>query len=198
MVICENLLFSHGAKIQNYKSGEFIFHEGSSTKFYFQIKTGTVKLTNFHEDGKEFIHGLPFEGHCFGETYLFTDKEYAVNAIAVTECDIIKVEKSRFHDLISQKPGLMLSIYRYTADRMHYKYVMSAPLSMMNPFTRLKKFFDHIKVYFGYKEPYSFFIPYTRQQLAAITGLRTETVIRTIKKMEREKLVRLDNSKIYY
>ena len=35
--------------------------------YYYQIHSGVVKLNNVFEDGKEFIHDFPFEGHCFGE-----------------------------------------------------------------------------------------------------------------------------------
>lgn len=45
---------------------------------------------------------------------------------------------------------------------------------------------------------HSFLVPYTRQQIADLIGLRVETVIRTIKKMETENLLLIDHSKIYY
>jgi len=198
MIVCENLLFSHGARLQNYNSGEIIFEEGSNVKYYFQIKTGTVKLTNFHENGKEFIHGLPFDGHSVAETYVFHDKNYAVNAVAVTDCEIIKLEKEKFRELMIQNPEKLIDLYTYTADRMHYRYVISAPLSLMDPLTIMKKLMSHLKGYFGFEEPFSFAVPYTRQQLASLTGLRIETVIRTIKKMEKNKIVKIDNGKIYY
>jgi CRP/FNR family transcriptional regulator, anaerobic regulatory protein len=198
MIICENLLFSYGAKLQNYSSGEFIFEEGSSAKYYLQIKAGTAKLNNFHEDGKEFIHGIPFDGHCIAETYVFSDKNYALNAIAVTDCEIIKLEKNKFKNLLLERPDLIFHLYEYTAARMHYKFVISAPLSMMDPPSKLKRLLEHLKNYFGFEEPFSFLVPYTRQQLASLTGLRIETIIRTIKKMEKENLVKLDNTKIYF
>lgn len=198
MIVCENLLFSHGAKIQNYNSGEFIFEEGSVVKYYLQIKMGTVKLTNFYENGKEFIHGLPFDGHSIAETYLFNQKNYAVNAMAVTDCEIIKLDRDKFREMMLQNPDQLLKLYSYTADRMHFRYIISAPLSLMDPLTIMKKLMGYIKSYFGYEKPFSFAIPYTRQQLASLTGLRIETVIRTIKKMEKSKLVKIDNGKIYY
>ena len=39
-------------------------------------------------------------------------------------------------------------------------------------------------------------IPFTRQQLADMTGLRVETVIRTIKKMEKDGKLKLEGHKI--
>jgi CRP-like cAMP-binding protein len=44
----------------------------------------------------------------------------------------------------------------------------------------------------------SVLIPYTRQQLADMSGLRVETVIRTVKKMEKEKKITLTGHKIIF
>ena len=66
MIIPENILFKHGAKIKHFKSDDLIFKEGDYARYYFQIGSGLVKLNNVFEDGKEFVHGFPFEGHCFG------------------------------------------------------------------------------------------------------------------------------------
>lgn len=41
-------------------------------------------------------------------------------------------------------------------------------------------------------------IPFTRQEIANFTGLRVETVIRTIKRMEEAAIVEIKNRKIYF
>lgn len=48
------------------------------------------------------------------------------------------------------------------------------------------------------KTPFTYEVPITRQQLASLTGLCVETTIRAIKKMEREKILRITNRKILY
>lgn len=198
MIISEELLFSHGATLENYGAGDAIFQEGVAAKYYFQIRQGTVKLNTFLEDGKEFVHGLPFEGHCIGESYLFTDHHYAINAIAVTSCDIVKLSKAKFLEILLGNPELMLEINKYMADRMHFRYMISSFLAISDPIVKLMKLFDHIKKYFGFEEAYSFLIPYTRQQIATLTGLRVETVIRYVKKMAEQKMVKIESTKIYY
>ncbi len=198
MIICEDLLFSHGAQLEKYNAADYIFQEGVVAKYYFQIRTGTVKVNTFLEDGKEFVHGFPFEGHCIGESYLFTGHHYAVNAIAVTSCEIIKTPKNSFLQILLERPALMLELNNYTADRLHFRYLISSFLAISDPIVKLQKLFDHIKKYFGFEEVYSFPIPYTRQQIATLTGLRVETVIRYVKKMHEQKLVKLDSTKIYY
>lgn len=198
MVINKDLLFSHGATLENYEAGDAVFQEGTAAKYYFQIRNGTVKLNTFLEDGKEFVHGLPFDGHCIGESYLFTEHHYAINAIAVTHCEIIKISKTKILEILLEKPELMLEINKYMADRMHFRFMISSFLAISDPIIKLMKLFDHIKKYFGFEEPYSFLVPYTRQQIATLTGLRVETVIRYVKKMEEQKMVKIESTKIYY
>ncbi|WP_114822433.1 Crp/Fnr family transcriptional regulator [Chryseobacterium sp. KLBC 52] len=198
MIISEDLLFSHEATLENYEAGDVVFLEGTAAKYYFQIRHGTVKLNTFLEDGKEFVHGFPFDGHCIGESYLFTDHHYAINAIAVTHCEIIKISKNKILEILLEKPELMLEINKYMADRMHFRFMISSFLAISDPIVKLMKLFDHIKKYFGFEEPYSFLVPYTRQQIATLTGLRVETVIRYVKKMEEQKMVKIESTKIYY
>jgi CRP-like cAMP-binding protein len=198
MVISEEILLEHGGVVQDFALDEFIFKEGGFAQYYFQIRAGVVKINNFFEDGKEFVHGFPFEGHCFGETYLLTDKQYAVNAIAVTDCTIIRLDKKVYLNLIHQQPHLFFKVSRYSAERLHFRYVISSFLAILDPQIRIQKLLDHLKGYFGYNERYSFLVPFTRSQLASLTGMRVETLIRTVKKMEKLKILRIDNTKIYY
>ncbi len=198
MVISEEILLEHGGIVQDFALDDFIFKEGGSAQYYFQIRAGVVKINNFFEDGKEFVHGFPFEGHCFGETYLLTDKQYAVNAIAVTDCTVIKLDKKVYLNLIHQQPHIFFKVSRYSAERLHFRYVISSFLAILDPQIRIQKLLDHIKGYFGYNEKYSFLVPFTRSQLAALTGMRVETLIRTVKKMEKLKILKIDNTKIYY
>jgi CRP-like cAMP-binding protein len=79
---------------------------------------------------------------------------------------------------------------------MHYRYVVSASFSFQDPLTKLNLIMNYIKEHFGFIEKFSFSVPYTRQQLASLTGMRIETVIRSIKKMEKLNMVKIDNSKI--
>lgn len=198
MIISDQLLIFFGAEVHSYQPNQFIFNEGNAAKYYYQIKKGTVKLNNYFENGKEFIHGFPFDGHCIGESYLFTENLYAMNAVAVTNCEIIRLEKHKFLRILLEEPLLFLKLNEYTADRLHFRYIVSTFLAISDPDIRVKKLLDHIKNYFNYEEKYSFLVPYTRQQLATLVGLRVETVIRSIKKMQKINLLKIDGNKIYY
>ncbi|MGG7549622.1 Crp/Fnr family transcriptional regulator [Chryseobacterium arthrosphaerae] len=197
-MIIEQLLISFGAETKNYKAGDIIFREEEFPLYYYQIKTGKIKLNNYTEDGKEFIQNIFSDGHSFGESLIFVDRPYPMNAVAMEESVIFRMPRQNFLNLIRDNPEISLNIYQCLAERMYYKYIMFYNLSFQNPVSKLKLLMDYLKSYHEDKAPYSFQVPLTRQQLASLTGLCVETVIRTIKQMEKEKIVKIEKRKIYY
>lgn len=198
MIIPEDILFQYGAVIRNFVENEIIFREGSCAKQYYQVQEGTVKISSIFDDGKEFVHGFQYKDHCFGESYLFTEKPYIMNATALTSCSIICLTKFQYYTLLRNNPEILLDVNRYTADRLHFRYMVASFLVINDPMIKTQKLLDYLKDYFGYSEKYSIQVPYTRYQLASLTGLRVETLIRTVKKMEGQKLLKIVSSKIYY
>lgn len=197
-MILENLLISFGAEMKHYKTGEIIFREEEIPMHYYQIRKGKIKLNNYTEEGKEFIQNIFSNGHSFGESLLFVEHPYPMNAVAIEDSSVFRMPKSSFLNLIQTNPEISLSIYQCLAERMYHKYIMFYNLSFQNPGSKLKLLLDYLKSYHEDKTPYSFQVPLTRQQLASLTGLCVETVIRTIKQMEKDQIVKIEKRKIYY
>lgn len=197
-MILENLLISFGAEMKHYKTGEIIFREEEIPMHYYQIRKGKIKLNNYTEEGKEFIQNIFSNGHSFGESLLFVEHPYPMNAVAIEDSSVFRMPKSSFLNLIQTNPEISLSIYQCLAERIYHKYIMFYNLSFQNPGSKLKLLLDYLKSYHEDKTPYSFQVPLTRQQLASLTGLCVETVIRTIKQMEKDQIVKIEKRKIYY
>lgn len=198
MVIDENILISAGAETRHYTPSETIFFEGDIPNYYYQIIKGQVKLNNYNEEGKEFIQNILSDGESCGESILFIDKPYPMNAEVITECTVLRLHKSIFLDLLNQNPELCMEVSSFLSQRLYYKFIMMQNLSSQNPSIRLRGLMDYLKSFQKDITPYSFLIPLTRQQMASLTGLCVETAIRTIKHMERDKILRIENRKILY
>ncbi|MFP8892668.1 Crp/Fnr family transcriptional regulator [Chryseobacterium cucumeris] len=198
MVIDENILISAGAETRHYNPSEVIFCEGDIPNYYYQIINGEVKLNNYNEEGKEFIQNILSDGESCGESILFIEKPYPMNAEAITECTVLRLHKSIFFNLLNQNPELYMEVNSFLSERLYYKFIMMQNLSSQNPSIRLRGLMDYLKSFQKDARPYSFLIPLTRQQMASLTGLCVETAIRTIKHMERDKIVRIENRKILY
>jgi len=198
MVIDENILISAGAETRRYTPSEMIFFEGDIPNYYYQIVKGEVKLNNYNEEGKEFIQNILSDGESCGESILFIEKPYPVNAEAITECSILRLHKSAFFNLLNQSPELYMEVNSFLSERLYYKFIMMQSLSSQNPSIRLRGLMDYLKSSQKDLSPYSFLVPLTRQQMASLTGLCVETAIIPIKHMERDKIVRIENRKILY
>ncbi|CAH0190748.1 Crp/Fnr family transcriptional regulator [Chryseobacterium sp. Bi04] len=197
MIIDENLLLDNGAVYEEYSAKEIIYQNGDTPYYYFQIISGTVELNNYHEDGKEFTLNILSEGQSIGESLLFGNKKYPMNAIAKTDTKVLKLAKSSFLQLISNNQEIMFRLFEHLSDRLYYKYIMLFNNSAIDPQSKIKALLDYYKEYFS-REREQYQIPLTRQQIANLTGLRVETVIRAVKKMEKDKLVNIKDRQIYY
>ena len=194
----EDLLKSFGGEIKSYKEGERIFQQGEVPMYYFQIVEGKVKENNQDIEGREFIHNILGVGQSFGDSMLFIDKKYPINAEAITPCTVIRLPKPNFLNLLEKHPETSVQINSCMSQRMHYQFLMMQNLASNDPMIRITGLLEYLKSFHTDDIPYSFQVQLTRQQIANLTGMRVETVIRTIKKMETENSVKIENRKIFF
>ncbi len=198
MNIDENLLRSFGGEDKVYKAKETVFKEGDHAQYYFQIVQGKVKLNTFDEEGKEFIHNILGKNQSFGDSLLFFEKKYPMNAVCLEASELIRVPKTNFLEMIRLHPDLSLSMNACLSQRLYFKIVMMQAMASQNPINRLKGLLDYLKSYHDGDCQHCFPVHLTRQQIANLVGLRVETVIRSLKKMEKEGGIRIVNRKILY
>ncbi len=195
MQIDLDLLYSWGAIAKQYKKGEVIFDEKAQAHFYFQVVEGCVKMFNTNDKGKEFTQGHFFEGQSFGEPPLFIDEKYPAAAMAFTDSRIIKLSKDKFLKILDEYPSIQKQFLTLMARRIHSKAKTSSDIINQNPEFRIMAFFKaHKKKRDAPRE----LIPFTRQEIANFTGLRVETVIRALSKLNSEKKIEIKNHKVYY
>lgn len=198
MNIDANVLYSFGAENKIYKKGETIYTEDDHALYYFQILEGKIKLNNYDEDGKEFIHNILGKNQSFGDSLLFLDKFYAMNAVCLSPSEIIRLPKSNFMEMLKQHPQISVEMNACLSQRLYFKSMMMQSISSQNPMTRLKGLLDYLRSYYDGDCEQCFHVELTRQQMANLVGLRVETVIRTLKKMETDKKIKIQDRRILY
>ncbi|MFP3595445.1 Crp/Fnr family transcriptional regulator [Chryseobacterium sp. SIMBA_029] len=198
MNIDGSLLRAFGAEDKSYKKGELVYREDDHAMYYFQIEEGKVKLNNYDENGKEFIHNILAKNQSFGDSMLFLEKAYPMNAVCLLPSEIIRVPKDNFLELLKEHPHLSVSMNACLSHRLYFKAIMIQSMASQSPVSRLKGLMDYLKSYHDGECGQAFNVELTRQQIASLTGLRVETVIRALKKMEKENILSLESRKILY
>jgi len=197
MNIDSDILIAWGGIAKKYKKGEYIFHEDEHPRFYFQIISGTVKMFNTNFDGKEFTQSEFKKGNSFGEPPLFLDETYPSSAIATEDSVIIKITKEKFNEILEEYPVFQKKLINIFSRRIYNKTITTREIVNNSPESRILAFLSAYKKKTNC-EGKCIEIPYTRQEIANYTGLRVETVIRTLTKMKSKNLVKIIDRKLIY
>jgi|SRR5690554_6446580 len=188
-----DILVSFGAVFKEYEKGEVLFYEGDIANNYYQVISGSIKMFNTNDDGKEFTQGYFSKGQSFGEPPLFINEKYPASAMAFQPSKVIRLSKEKFLLILEEYPAIQKQFLELMARRIYNKATTSKDIINQKPEFRIKAFLDTCK-----KSETREHIALTRQEIANFTGLRVETVIRTLSKMKKKKIVDIIDHKIYY
>ncbi|WP_423817970.1 Crp/Fnr family transcriptional regulator [Salinimicrobium sp. TIG7-5_MAKvit] len=196
-MIDENLLLNYGAKRVPFSKGDQLFREGESALNFYQVASGEIKMNNYNEDGKEFIQGIFSIGQSFGEPPLLANVKYPANAEAISDAEVFQLSKEQFLELLSSNPKVHLKITETLAKRLYYKAIMVSEISSQEPEHRILRIIDYLKHVDKVEGKFTYRLNLTRQQLADLTGLRVETVIRATKSLEKKGVLQIKKRKVY-
>jgi len=194
-LVPRSLLKKYDGTLLRLRKGEAVFREGDPALHFFQVDEGVIKMVTSSQDGREFIQGVCYKGETFGEPPLFCNFPYPATAVCREPSAVYRIEKARFFDLLRNHFDIHLKLNAVLCERLRYKSMMLTEIAFYEPEHRLEKlFFDILQ----HTHPVmkQIVIPYTRQELADLTGMRVETAIRSIKKLESRGRVLLDGRKI--
>jgi CRP/FNR family transcriptional regulator, cyclic AMP receptor protein len=194
-----DILITWGAVYRKYDKGEIIFKEDTPAHFYHQVAEGSVKMVNCNEQGKEFIQGIFEPGDSFGEPPIFYEGTYPATAVAETDCTLLRLRKESLMEILKDNPSVHLGFTRMLAQRLHMKAIVSRELACYQPEHRIQTILEIIrsKSDVSKNSGSRIKVPYTRQQLADMTGLRVETVIRTIRVLEQKGALEIEGGKVF-
>lgn len=192
-----DLLLAWGGAFKKVPKGTTIFGEGSTCCFYHQLVSGQVKWVNINDEGKEFIQIIIDPGESFGELPLFDDNHYGATGIAAEDSIIIRLHKPVFKQLLNENQDIHFKFSRLLAQRIRFKFMLLQSIACQDPEVRISTLLNYFK-----KENKNFCpqcnqLKLTRQQIADMTGLRVETVIRSMRNMHEKGNLLIAKGKVY-
>lgn len=198
-MIPSTVLQEYKARLVTLQKDEYLIHEGDEATDFLQVEKGQVKMFIMNPDGQEFTQGIFYAGESFGEPALLGNFPYPSSAMAITDSKVWRLKKEFFLELLKNNFDLHLKIDQVLCKRLQYKSMVLTEVSSYDPEHRLLTVIKYFKSKLSDKDKTAkVIIPFTRQQLADMTGLRVETVIRAVKKMEKEGKLTLEGHKIKY
>jgi CRP-like cAMP-binding protein len=188
----------YGARVVHLAKAETLFDQGTTASSFHQVKSGRVKMVSFNEQGREFVQGIFTEGQSFGEPPFFNDVPYPAAAIAVEESEVWRCGREGFLRLLAEHPAIHLELTKVLSGRLVYKSMMLAEIAVEEAEHRLATLIEYLRSTDPGRTAQPYRVPFTRQQLADMTGLRVETVVRSIKAMEQRGALEIADGKIVW
>ena len=193
-MIESEILEQFGASQKTLRKGEVLFAEGDPANFYFQILSGELRMVNRIEDGTDFVQGMFQAGQSLGEPPLFGSFPYPASAVASQASVVYKLAYPALVELLRQHFEIHQRFLTTLSRRLQYKSMQAREMSSYPADHQLLTLLTYFKQQAG--NPEAYLVPLTRQELADLTGLRVETVIRTVKQLEQTGQLVLRDGKI--
>ena len=187
--------FVEGRHLDKYQKRQRIFSEGNHPVRLHYIQKGKVKIYKINNEGKELIIRIAKEGEFFGYTAMLENTVYKVNADALEDCEIASIPRSEFEELINANPEVSKKFIKLLASEVTQKEEQLLHIAY-NSLRR--KVADALLVvhkrYQGYSQNDT--INISRDNLAAVAGTATESLIRTLTDFKAEELIDIKNGGI--
>jgi CRP-like cAMP-binding protein len=183
-------LFLQNTNINKYKKKQVIYSEGNHPLQLFFIKKGIVKTYKCNTDGKELITGIYGEGEYLGYVALLEDTVYKDVAVAVEYAELAVIPKDEFELLMETDWQIARKFITLLAKDITEKEQLLLGLA----YNSLRKKVAEALILLSRK--YKDAIKISRDNLAAIAGTATESLIRTLGEFRQEKLIEISEGYI--
>lgn len=186
--------FEDNGKLYKQIKGSVIYKEGLNSNTIYLIKKGVVKCHKFDEQGKELTTALYNEDDLFGYASFTQNLPYQETATAIEDVELLGIFKNELKNVLNSNHLVTLELIQLLTDdlteikdqllQMAYSSVSRRTANTILKFVEKlnNKPEDPIKI--------------SRNDLASVAGIATETLIRTLSDFKKKKIIEIDGRNI--
>ena len=189
-------LTSDEREVYDYKKKQVLYSEGQRPKAAYYIRKGKVKIYKTNEDGKELITNILTAGDFLGYTYILEEINYKENAEVLEDAEIMKIPKDDFISLVTNDTQIAKQFIKIITHNVIEKE--ESLLNLAYSSLRRKVAFQllHILDKFKSSDSSKKELRISRENLAQVAGIATESLIRTLSDFKSEKLIDIQSGTI--
>jgi CRP/FNR family cyclic AMP-dependent transcriptional regulator len=126
-------------KTRGVARGTSIFAKGDPGTGLMGVLAGAVKVSVASADGKDIVLNVFREGDIFGEIALLDGRPRTADATAMSDCELIVIERRDFVPFLSSQPDVMLKFIEILCSRLRRTSEQVQDITFLNLPTRLAK-----------------------------------------------------------
>lgn len=108
------------AKTRKARRGTTIFVKGDPGTALFAVRSGMVKISVPSPDGREAVFNVLHAGEIFGEIALLDGQSRTADAIAVSDCELLAINRRDFLAFVQDEPKAALRLIELLCARLRF------------------------------------------------------------------------------
>jgi CRP-like cAMP-binding protein len=182
-------------KRQTARRGTNIFAKGDPGIGLLGVLAGNVKISVLSTDGRELVLNIIHPGEIFGEISLLDGHPRTADAIALSDCDLILIERRDFLPLLRDQPSIALKFIEILCSRLRGTSGQLEDTVFLNLPSRLAKTLLHLNGNREKSDP-TRKIPITQRDISQIIGVSREGTNKQLRAWVKRKWVRLERGSV--
>ena len=165
-----------------------IYFEGDPGDHLYLVAMGKVKLMRNTASGREVVLDILQAGEYFGNLSTISGRGYTETAIAQTDGCILQISAQKFEQVLNLYPDVTLKVLKAVGQRLEESQEIVKQLSVYTADQRIASALIRLARKLGEQKQEGVLIqlPFSRQDLAAMTATTIETVSRVMSRFSGE------------
>jgi CRP-like cAMP-binding protein/CheY-like chemotaxis protein len=172
-------------KIRQIKKKQILYYDGDTPQGVYLILDGSIKTVKLAEDGRELMTGIYKTDDYLGVNTLLLNEPFSETAEAMEDAAVCLLPKEMVLTLLDRYPDLGRDFLRMLAQNIHEKEEQLIELA----YNSVRKRLAQVLVRLSKQHNNSMEFKISREELAAMAGIATETVSRTLTDFKEEGLI---------
>lgn len=173
-------------RVRQFKKNQVIYYEGDKSNGLYLVISGRIKTVKLAEDGRELMTGIHNADMYLGVHAMLANDDYTETATALEDSSLCLIPKDQIEQLLNMYPAVGREFIKLLASDIREKEEQLLQLAYHSVRKRMAQTMVRLaRQYADGQESFKI----SREDLAAMAGMATETVSRTLSDFKDEGLI---------
>jgi CRP/FNR family cyclic AMP-dependent transcriptional regulator len=185
------------ARTRSLDAGTTIFAKGDPGTSLFAVCAGTVKISNQSHQGKDAVFNLINAGEIFGEIALLDGQPRTAEAVALSDCELMVIDRRDFIPLVKSEPEIALKLIEVLCARLRHTSEQVEDVLFLDLPARLAKTLVWLAKRASASPQGSQKVAITQREIGQIIGMSRESTNKQLRAWEERQWIRLERGAVF-
>jgi len=186
------------SRVERYPAGREIFSKGSPGQSLVAVLRGSIKISSLSNEGKEIVFNIINAPEIFGEIGVLDGEERSADATAMTDCELLVLNRRDFLHLLENRADLCMIMLRILCQRLRQTSEQVEDVMFRHLESRLAKALLHLAESGAMHAPQSISVELhlSQRELGNMAGGSRESVNKILQNWHRQGLIDLGKASV--